>query len=352
MALGDPFGITYEGARKGVSAFGEALTGIAEAYTGAKETEAEAQLKLEKEKAKIKAETPSFLESLVMAMNPQLAGMAQGGAPTGAAPTGEGVSAPVLGAPLGGGVNLGGALKQPAIDIPLSAGLKYDPLGMKQAEAQISLAEKEAGIPIEVSKQISAQKGKDILKATQNTVSATLKQNVVKRVWLDLLDQENKATGWKPGIGLGMLATVKGKMKWNDFYEAFQGTSNEYAAAVARIAMPNTRAIRAIQLFKAGKPTQFSTIESGVDNMRRTYENIITTEMSRNPEEYVPGFRNTEADRELLNAIVKRFGEMYSESMMKETYNKNPNLLKSETISKYRLDKELKEELTTKYGLE
>ena len=54
MALGDPFGITYEGARKGVSAFGEALTGIAEAYTGAKEKKQKQRHSLNSKKKKLR----------------------------------------------------------------------------------------------------------------------------------------------------------------------------------------------------------------------------------------------------------------------------------------------------------
>src|SRR3990167_3535500 len=72
MALQDPFGTTYEGARKGYGAFGEALQQTATSYAERKQREREMQMKggielgLEKEKAKLKQQYPDPLTALIM----------------------------------------------------------------------------------------------------------------------------------------------------------------------------------------------------------------------------------------------------------------------------------------------
>ena len=72
MAIGDPFSTTYEGARQGVGAFGQALQQTAQSFAERKQKEREMQMKheqdlgLEEEKAKLKQLYPDPLTALIM----------------------------------------------------------------------------------------------------------------------------------------------------------------------------------------------------------------------------------------------------------------------------------------------
>ena len=249
MALTDPFSTTYAGAFKGGSALGEGLQSIAEAYAGRKEREAEeaAKLKLEKEKARIKAETPSFLDTLMVSMlesKPELVEKLKNMGRTdeaGTVDTGQPAQPSVLDAEImpEGGVTIGGALRQPRVDPLLTLGAKYRPLDLEYGKAQIGIAKKKAEVSIKGEEKIATKKGEFIGGAEIEPFKASFNMELVANAFSGASAEHADAyrQGGVGDIGKSIMSALRLRMGGvqAEALSAVQATPGKYTEALLKM---------------------------------------------------------------------------------------------------------------------
>lgn len=193
---------------------------------------------------------------------------------------------------------------------------------------------------LDISKQVEGQREKDQVKTDQSLLNAELKMSNSFDAFLNVADRTMDLTGAKPGIVAGTFSHILGATKANDFVDGFKGSLIEVAAAVGAAAIPGARAVRLVNLFKDTGININQTIEGAIDTSMVSFKNALTSDMSKNPEAYIEGWEllSKEEQREQrkeLSRIAKDFGDKYADTLLKQAYDKNPNLLKKETREKY-----------------
>lgn len=197
-----------------------------------------------------------------------------------------------------------------------------------------ALKEKEG---IKAEGQTDAQRQKDVLKSTQDLLNAELKIDNQLDNFVDVAERTMDLTGVSPGILSGLASKVLGATKVNEFYAGFVGGEVEYAAAIGRMAIPGARAVRMVDLFKKSAPTSFDTIESGIQNSADSFRNALSTDMSRNPHQYLGIDKSVKVDRghnEKLKQQLAEFERLFVDGMQRKVFERNPLLLKETTRRK------------------
>jgi len=227
-----------------------------------------------------------------------------------------------------------------------------------EGETTGELAKRTLDRQIEFSarKAAASQEAKDQLKAQQIQTRGQLKTSTLSNTWIDMMDKQMDITGLKPGPQMGLSMLFTDPLKLNEFEEAFTGTSNDWATSQVAVHMPGSRATQLVAMFKQSRPSKWSTVEGGVENFAASYEGIITSDMEKSPQSYMPMGHEFNAanpdDVKLLDAKKKIFSHDYKQGMYEQVYNKNPKLLKPETIEKYGLARssEKVQKLLQRYG--
>lgn len=192
-------------------------------------------------------------------------------------------------------------------------------LGVKKAEAGIAS-----------DKEVVTAMRKGRIKSKADLFNADLKIGNTSDSWLDTVDFTFRETGLRPGPVAGVATQVLGRTKQNPYFEGFKGGMVEYAAAVGRIAIPGSRAVRIINLFKGTAPDSFSSIASGIQNASDSYRNAVSSDISNaisnNDKSYDPliAAAGTKED------YVRNLEQLYKITMAARVLRKNPDLFPEE----------------------
>jgi len=153
----------------------------------------------------------------------------------------------------------------------------------------------------------------------------------------------------KPGGPIrGVLSKFVGATRQNPFWEAFKGSTIEYGAQIARIAMPGTRAARIINVFRETAPSDWSTIESGINNTAATLRGAISKDMAVHSEEYADllgsgfGKLNTTEKYRKKQAVLDKLEKDYENVLYEQIYDAEPELLSDKVRKKIEAFKELR----------
>lgn len=235
-------------------------------------------------------------------------------------------SQPLQSRPNGMGAGLGGSVVPPT---------QLGVVGGKMGGATIGqLAESK--IPQDIFKAVETKRAKDQLTTEQDLLNVDLKIDNSFDSFLDVVESTKDITGAGPGIIGGTFSKVLGAVKANEFVEGFEGGLIEVAAATGRIAIPGARATRLVDLFKKTGISINDNIESAVVTSADSFRNGITTDMSRNPNQYIEGYSsmNKEQRREArvgLKDQAREFEKVYKDTLFKRVYKRNPDLLQEKT---------------------
>lgn len=215
----------------------------------------------------------------------------------------------------------------------------YDEYGIPQYDIKtdtISQAREEA--KIQTQKEVESARKKAQLTTQQDLTNASLKIDNTLDSFFDVAKRTYELSGVKPGPVAGVITKVLGETKANEFYSGFSGGLVEYASAIGRISIPGARATRLIGLFKKTAPTTFDTIESGIQTSADSFRSALSTDMSRNPDEYIPGYSKMSKEQQLeankqLSAQLRMFEEKYKYGMLTKIWSKDRDMLKPETVA-------------------
>lgn len=194
---------------------------------------------------------------------------------------------------------------------------------------------------LDVQKQVATQKAKSQLTTEQALTNATLK---IENSYDSFLDVANRTKELVPGVDPGLIggtfSKIFGVTRANEFVEGFEGSLIEAAAAIGAIAIPGARAVRLVELFKKTGISINSTIESAIMTSADSFRQSITTDMSRNPSAYIEGWDGMSKQEQIdshkqLTKMARDFEERFRDTLLKQAYQKNPELLKPETRKKY-----------------
>ena len=197
----------------------------------------------------------------------------------------------------------------------------------------------------EMKKSAEQQKQKDILKTSQDTARAEIAIGTAIDKWLDNSVYIYQEFGIRPGgITGGIMSKILGKTRANPHWEAFQGSLVDYGASVARIAMPGIRAARAINMFRTTAASDWSTIDSGIENFAASFRGAIGKDLAVHPEEYrdVLGedyFSVDHVERsERRDAFLRLMEYKYKEGIYRQVYLREPNLVPKKWKDKFNIE--------------
>jgi len=204
-------------------------------------------------------------------------------------------------------------------------------LSKRSLEAKMDFAAKQA---------TRTENEKDILEAQQVTLRGILKTSSMSNAWVDMVLEQSSLTGIPIGPALGLSMIFTDPVKFNEFEEAFTGTSNDWAASQVATHMKGSRASILMEKFKKSKPGKFSTIPSGINNLAKSYEGIISVDMAQHPQAYMPEgheFRNVPADHNYLKSKLEMFSRDYKQGMYESIYQRASKLIPKEKIKEFNL---------------
>jgi len=203
-------------------------------------------------------------------------------------------------------------------------------------EKQNDLFIKRQEADIEAQKQLRAQIMKDQAKVESDFRNAELKINNTLDSFIDTVERTQDLSGAPPGALSGIMTNILKPTQLNEFTDGFLGGLVEVAAASARISMPGTRAIRAIDIFRKTTVNQFQSVESAIQTSADSFRNGLTSDMQKNPEAYIPGYdqmsreQKREANKELVE-ISRTWETEFKKNALQSVFKKNANLLREGT---------------------
>lgn len=240
------------------------------------------------------------------------------------------------------------AASQPPQPFQVGQGLpaQFDEFGEEREEFKLAVKEKEANI--QRSKEVMSQESKVGAQASREFLNQDLKIDNHLDSFYDFALRQKEITGLDPGPLSGVVAgPINAFLRSNEFQEGFQGSLIEVAAATARIAMPGTRAIRAISIFNKTVADRFDTIESGVQNSADSIRQGLVNDMASNIEVWVPGYgemsvtEKSKARQELKDQAAE-FEKLFVKESLKKVYMKGiqhgKHVLEERTIRKIEID--------------
>ena len=133
---------------------------------------------------------------------------------------------------------------------------------------------------VDAQKQLQVQIIKDREKARQDFARVQLRVDNTFDIFLDTVQRNKQLTGADPGTLSGLLINILAPAQVNEFRDAFKGSLIQMAAASARISMPGTRAIRAVNVFKKTTLSEFQSVESAIQTSTFDFRNALANEMS------------------------------------------------------------------------
>jgi hypothetical protein len=220
-------------------------------------------------------------------------------------------------------------------------GYERDPLAVKQAEGEIGAQSQAQAQKMKMAEQTS----RDYFR-TQGALDTTFDAA------LNFSDVQYKKFGLKPGDFLG-LADKLTPTQWNEFKDAYEGSSREAAALVARLIIPQSRAIQMVEVFAKSVSKVGSTMEANAQNLAYSMQNGFSNAIANNmvvvdENGQSVNINDTIIDKKTgkplsqlgtvdktraINQIKREFGDNLSTFYLTQAYVKNPKLLKKETIA-------------------
>ena len=209
----------------------------------------------------------------------------------------------------------------------------------------------DAKLGIETAKEMIPVKGEEKeaeakLEAEQNLgrLEAAIGTNM--DAWIDNISWNYDTYGVEPGgiIG-GMTSKIAGMTRENPHWEGFRGSMVEYGAQNMRISVPGSRAIRGIKLFQESGPSDWSTIQSGVNNIANTMKSAIGKDVAVGVDDYIKeGFLPSDFKKlspakkfEAKQNYLRKVSHDYKKSFYSYMYEKNPKLVEESIINEYNL---------------
>jgi len=243
------------------------------------------------------------------------------------------------------------AIKNPKTQKPDVIAVKRDPITGRPTGDVESIADIETKNDIEklnaVEKQAEGLQAKNAVEAERNLLKTRLSFGNQMDLFTKLAKKNKEKFGVRPGFLSGSLSTVFSPLQMNEFRDAFVGNSVEVAAAIARIAMPGTRAIRAIDIFKGTVPNEFQSFESAAVTSATSFRNAINQVNAEEPWNGIfPQIENEQERRDLWNNLpldqkldktemletqAEDVSETFRETLLLEMYETDPELLRPET---------------------
>jgi len=201
-----------------------------------------------------------------------------------------------------------------------------------------------------VSKAVSTQEAKEAAKAGRDymRVSSTTDTNL--NAQFAFADEQFKLTGTKPGDFLGLISQLT-PPQINQFKEAFESSSKEASATIARALIPNMRAIQGAKMFKQSTANVGATTEASISNVVTTMGNVFGSALSQNAE----GILNTATDpktgkllsqlpaistkgertrTQAINDLKREFTKRLELQYYFSSYQTNPNILSRKGIAR------------------
>jgi len=198
----------------------------------------------------------------------------------------------------------------------------------------------------DVQKQMMAQFAKDREKGFQDLTGLDLRVDNTMGIWAEAVALNQELSDVPPGPINGVIGTVLGKIGANKFMPALEGALIQMAAATARVSMPGTRAIRAIDIFKKTTVTRFMTMEQAIETAAFDYQNALSNDMKIAAHEYLGMSKKqyqalpvkqrialTENLKKMKNTLIND----YTNNMEKAFFKSNPQMFKEATRAKIAL---------------
>lgn len=211
-----------------------------------------------------------------------------------------------------------------------------DVLGVARRRFGLS---KTSAADIQVGKEVKSQEMKKSAETQRNLRNLRGRADVVMGGFIDYIDRAHQIHGQKPGPLTGAIGTIIDPLKINEFAEAFDGMNPEYSAAVARAAIPGVRALRMVDVFSKGKPSKWSTVDSGIRNASATQKMALAGYFAANPDKITDEAGKkidwTTNPREWNNMVKHwsdKFQKEYEDGWYFTVYQKNPDLLEPEKV--------------------
>lgn len=172
---------------------------------------------------------------------------------------------------------------------------------------------------------------------------------------LQFSDEQYKKWGLKPGDFLG-LADRLTPSQLNEFKDAYTGSTREAAALVARLIIPQSRAIQMVDVFSKSVSKIGSTMEANAQNIAFSMQNGLSNAIANNmtvtdDNGQKVNIQDTLIDkrtgkalsqlgaedkRRAINEMKRDFGQELSTFYLAQAYVKNPKLLQKKSIAELR----------------
>jgi hypothetical protein len=171
------------------------------------------------------------------------------------------------------------------IDPIASAGLKADALTDKLRERQVfdpmDLAQEQRKAEIQTGKEIASQEGKQAAVAERDylRVSSTIDTNLQQ--FYNFASEQTEKLGVQAGDFFGIIDKLTPR-QFNEAKEAFESSSKEGSATIARALIPNMRAIQGAVMFKGSTANIGSTLSGSINNTAGTQGNAFGSALSNN----------------------------------------------------------------------
>lgn len=179
----------------------------------------------------------------------------------------------LLGGGLGGGIGMGQ-------DMGITGG-SVDPI---TGETKLTFGQTSGG---KVKEQVAAEAGKKAAGSERDFLIAKGKLRTTMGAFKAMVEQSGGS-----GRVAGFKNLFEGTTGKNPYVKAYQGQLVEAAASLAKLAAPSARVGQEIiQAFKKTLPTQFSTMDEAVNQIRFSLHNAFATTLGQSGQEYTDEIR-------------------------------------------------------------
>jgi hypothetical protein len=204
------------------------------------------------------------------------------------------------------------------------------------------VARQQAMLPGKVSEQESTIRTKEGIERKVEAERSAAALGTTTDEFLNMSVERMNTTGIKPGFGAGVVSKLT-PAEENKHKEAFRGSRIETAAQVAAIAIPGVRAARVVNVFSQSAPSEFSTLESGINNSMVSLERAIQNDVIANQQEYGIESGNPLDIAKQAQEISKKVALQFRDAYYKRAYRADPRLFsdrKSRSIAKALVEEE------------
>ena len=205
---------------------------------------------------------------------------------------------------------------------------------------------------IQSDKEVTSEQAKHAQEMGRDYLRATGALDTTYDYVFKFNQEQHEKFGVKPGQFFGLIDKMTPE-QWNQYKTAAEASSKEAASLVGRLLIPAVRGAYITEIFAGSTATVGNTIEANATNLGETASNNLVAALSSNimvvddaTGKIVPiqtvtidektgkplSQLNLRDKTRAMNEIKRKQGEMTRQFHLTQAYDRNPELLDSETV--------------------